>query len=282
MGLDKRANLPVRTASIVLSDTTNHLFRLKANDIKKGSGETPQSYRTIAVDANGSDDSKLIVFINIGSSSTVYDQYQFSAYATGVADPNAGVAATVTHTQCTTLGALIAAINAYGPEARKHTSTDPLGLYARRLHAPADYSLDTDDFIDLTEINIPEVFTDYLLKDASEVLTMAYRLGVPDDIKGYVGAGLLEFIAARAYVNSNSATDCVFKISEDPSETDATQEVELGYTRYVPDGAWTDLFDYATGMPPVLRGPILIELTSTTTMTETTSKCLINYRSAEE
>jgi len=279
MGLEKRSNLPVRSAAIELGDTKNPLFRLKWNDISKGSGSAPNQYGAIAIDANGSDDSKLIIFLNIGASSSDYSQYQFSAAASGVTDPNA-VDSSPTHTQCTTLKALILAINALGVDANKHTSTDPIGLWATRLHAPADYSLNTDDFIDLTEVAIGNVFTDYLYKDASEVLTIAYRLGVPGSVNGAVGAGKFEFIRANAFVNSDSATDCVFKMSFDPDETDESKEEELGYTRVVPDNSWTELWDFHE-MPPVLNGPVLIELTSTTSMA-VGAKCNIDYRSAEE
>ena len=256
----------VRAANMKLADTSNPLLRLSWKDISKVAG-TPNDYATITIDNDASTDSKVMLILNLGASSSDYSQYQFSAYATGITDPGS-IDDSPTHTQCTTLGALVAAINAVD------------GMTCRRLHAPADYSFDTDDFVDLTETKLPHLFGEYLYKDASEVLTMAYRLGVPEDINGYVGAGRLEFIRANAYVNSDSATDCIFKMSYDPSETDATDEVELGYTRYIPDSAWTELFDF-TDMPHVLNGPVLVELTSTTTLTVTTSQCMIGYRSAE-
>jgi len=108
---------------------------------------------------------------------------------------------------------------------------------------------------------------------------MAYCLGVPDNIKGLVGAGQFDFIQADALVNSDSATDCTFKMSYDPDETDATKEEELGFTRSVPDNAWTTLWDNHE-LPSVLRGPVLIELTSSTSMA-VGAKCLVNYRSSE-
>ena len=279
MGIEKRNNLPTRSATIKLADGSNPLFRLKFNDVAKGSGETPNNYQNIAIDANGSDDSKLIIFINIGSSSALFTQYQFSAAAAAVVDPD-GNATTITHTQVTTLKALIKAIQALGVEANRHTSTEGIGLWIHRLHAPADYSLDTDDFIDLTQVSMSPKFTDYLYKDASEVLTMAYRLGVPGDINGKIGRGMFEFISAQAYVDSNSATDCTFKMSYDPDEVDESEEEELGYTRLVPDATHTSLWDFHEN-PPVLNGPVLIELTSTSSMAEN-AQCIINYRSAEE
>jgi len=266
-----RDKLPTRTVAINLSDTTNPLLRLKFNDIKKSPAETPDAYATYTFDNNGSDDSKWIMFINIGASSASYSQYQFSAAASGVSDPSA-VDSSPTHTQVTTLGALVTAINAL--------QDSDVGLWAGRLHAPADYSLDSDDFIDVAESRIPALFTDILFKDASEVLTSAYRLGNPADAFGQIKNGKFQVHSIQALVNSDSATDCDFKMSEDPDEGIATNEVELGYTRKVPDNTWTTLWDF-TNNPIVLDGPILFEITSSVSMA-VGAKVLISYKSAEE
>jgi len=272
MNMNMVEKLPVRTAEIQKADTKNPLFRLKFKDIRKGSGETQDLYAAITIDNNGSDDSKLIILLNIGVSATSYTQYQFSAAAAAVADPSA-VDSSPTHAQVTTLGALIDAVNAL------RLNTTPVGLWMVRLDAAADYSIDTDDFIDLTEETMSPLFTDYLYRDASELTYMSMRLGNPDDLNGKRAGGEIDIVSIQALVDSNSGTDCEFKMSYDPEETDYTQEEELGYTRLVPDNSWTTLWDWST-RPLRVKGPILIELTSTVSMADG-AKCLINYRNAE-
>jgi len=230
------------------------LFSLKFNDIYKDESN-PKEYASITIDANGSGGSKLIIFLNIGASSTSYSQYQFSAFATGVADPS-GVDSSPTHTQVTDLGALITALNLL----RVNTTTlteDQVGIWATRRNAPADYSLDTDDFIDLTETIISPYFTEYLYRDVSEILHGSCRFGIPEDINGLVGAGHLEIMQIDALVNSGGGTDCTFKLSRDPDEVDETKEIEVGLTRYVPDNTWTTLWDLNQS-PHQYKGPMLV------------------------
>jgi len=247
---------PTRTALLKLNDSNMPMLRLIWKDRTMGaSAETPNDYATIQIDANGSGDSKLVVFVNMGASSTSYDQYQFSAHSAAVADPD-GVDASPTHTQCTTLKALIKAINALRIDSNLQDTE--FGLFASRLHAPADYSLNTD---------------------ASEIKTMALRLGIPENIKGGMGNGKLELIRLNGYADSNGATDCVMKISYDPDDVDESKEVELAYTRYIPDAAWTELFDFHEN-PPVLNGPILVEITATTSLA-VDAQVLVAYRNAE-
>jgi hypothetical protein len=248
-----------------LADTKMPMLAIAYKDVGTDP-ENPNEYCAIEIDANGSDDSKFILYLNIGASSTDYTQYQFSAYATGVADPSA-VDSSPTHTQCTTLKALIVAMRA---------SDDGLTVY--RLNAPADYSIDTDDFIDLAETEFGgPALTEVMYRDASEILVLQARIGVPQ----VMDKGLIELLGIRAFINSNSATDCELKISYDPDDIDESKEVDLGYSRAVPDAAWTDLLPEAyNSEPPVLQGPILVEFTSAVAMTETTARALVRYRSA--
>jgi len=266
----------VRTAELKFADDKNALIKLKFNDISK-TAETPDDYAAVAIDANGSDDSKLILFLNIGASSTDYTQNQFSAYATGVTDPN-GVDSSPTHTQVATLGALITAIN----NIRYNSTTlaeDQYGVWATRQNAPADYSLDTDDFIDLTEVAMSPVFTEYLYRDVSEILHGSVRFGIPGDINGLIGNGRCEILRIQAYVNSGDATDCTFKLSKDPNEISADDEVEVGLTRSVPDAAWTTLWDF-TNAPIVYTGPMLAEIVASSSMAAN-AQVLISYRNKE-
>ena len=261
----------VRVAKLDFNDSKNALFRIKWNDIEKDASN-PNPYCTLSADANGSTGSKLIFFLNIGASASDYTQYQFSAYATGVTDPG-GIDSSPMHTQVTDLGALINALNLL--------QASDIGIYAARLHAPADYSLDTDDFIDITAFRVGPTFTEVLYKDASEVLVSAYRLGVPADANGKVGAGRIEIVRVVGYANSNSATDCVLTVKQDPTDGGGGEadESDSYLTRYVPDNAITELFDY-TDSPPVFKGPLLFEITAATSLAAG-AYLEITYRSAE-
>ena len=264
---------PIRTAFLDFQDSKNGLLRLKWNDISK-TASSPKPYATVTIEHNDSDDTKLIILLNIGASASDYTQYQFSAYATGITDPG-GIDASPTHTQVLTLGALIDALNAL------HEGTTGIGVYAARLHAPADYSLDTDDFITQAVARISPFFTEMLYKDVSEVKTSAFRLGVPEDANGKVGRGRIEIVRVTAFANSNSATDCVYKLSYDPTEGSdgADDEVEQGFSRYVPDNAITEMIDEHEA-PTVFKGPILVEITATSSLAAA-AYVRIAYRNAE-
>ena len=253
----------VRSVRMDLDDTSQPLFLMKWGDIGKDPS-SPNEWAQITIDADASDDSFLIVYVDIGPSSSDYTQYQFSSSSVAVADP-AGVDGSPTMTECDTLGDLVDALN------------DVDGLTCHRLHAPADYSLATNDFIDLAASNLNAIKTEYLYKDASEVLTCALRIGVPEQYDG----GNIEFIRAIAFANSNSATDCTFKVSYDPTDGSggADDEVELAYTRAIPDAAITELYDFYEA-PPVEKGPILVEITSVVSLAAA-AYVIVQYRSAE-
>lgn len=262
---------PIRTAVLDFNDSKNGLIRMKFNDIAKDA-ENPNNYAAVTWDHNGSDDTKLILLLDIGASASDYSQYQFSAAAAAVSDPG-GVDASPTHTQCADVGALVDALNAL--------QASDIGVYAARLHGPADYSLDTDDFITQAAARLSPLFTEMLYKDVSEVLTGAFRLGVPEDANGKVGRGNIEIVRIVGFANSDSATDCTLKLSYDPTEGAAGEEdeVELGYTRYIPDNAITELYDFHEA-PPVERGPVLVEMTAATSLAAA-AYVRISYRNAE-
>lgn len=263
----------LNVAKMVLADANMPLLALKCRDISTDP-EALDGYRHVVIDKDASGGSKLCVFINIGASATDFSQWQFSAYATAVSDP-AGVAGvvdgtTVTHTQCTTLGALCKAINELS-----------IGLEAKRLHAPADYSLDTNDFIDAGTAPIPDAsWKTCLYKDASEVLTCAVRIG--SETEAPWKGGIVELYKIMAYVNSNSGTDCVMTVKRDPNEYSADDEQDVLSEKYVPDATETDMWPKYDGSPIcVAQGPILIEVTSTTTLTESTTKVRAEWKNGE-
>jgi hypothetical protein len=256
---------PVRTDVMRFADSYAPLLRIQYVDISKDA-ENPNPYVRISADANGSTGTKLILLLNIGASASDYTQYQFSAYATGITDPG-GIDASPTHTQCTTLGALIAALNAVD------------GVVAHRLHAPADYSLDTDDFLDISSTALGPLWLETLYKDASEVLTCAWRLGVPSNINGKVGRGRVELVHINSIFTHTSGT---FKMSYDPDEEDATKEELLGFNRNLGTTATlTELWNFHEA-PIVQKGPILFEIDgSALTASSTAAYLAIAYRSAE-
>ena len=93
------------------ADTELPLLRLRYSQARdEESISLPKVYCSIQAIKDGSTGSSLIIFLNIGSSSTVYEQYQFSDYATGITDPDAHDG-TPTHTQCLTMQALVTAMN---------------------------------------------------------------------------------------------------------------------------------------------------------------------------
>lgn len=260
---------PVRVVELKSADTSNPMLRIQYVD-QSETADSPNDYATITIDNNGdSNTNKLMVTVKIGPknagntalNAAATTTYEFAVNGTVVTSGG-------TFHAVTNLGDLV-----------KHLNAIP-GIKACRLHAPADYSLDSNDFVDLAETRLGFLPLECLYKDSSEVKTICYRLGVPDDVCIGLGHGKLALEFVRGFVNSDSDTDCVLKISEDPDEYDATKEKELPFTRYIPDNAWTELFDLHEN-PPILQGPILIEATASTTMTNLTSQVLVGYRHVE-
>lgn len=243
----------VRTATIYATDSSQPLFALRWTNRGKDA-EDPLYKATITIAPTGGSGSKLRVTLK------QYEQ-----------NPSTGALTVRTTTNLdgatyTTLGSLITAINAIE------------GFKAYRLNAAADYSLDSDDFIALAETAIrPLTLQNFLYRDASEfsgaAANWAVRIGVPEAFDG----GKIKLLYVKG--NVNSTTDCTIRISTDPSETDATQEV-LRFTRAVPDATQTDLYDFNLN-PPVIKGPVLVELVSTGGITASDAELIVTYQSAE-
>jgi len=81
------------------------------------------------------------------------------------------------------------------------------------------------------------------------------RIGLPEPWL----AGSLRLVRILAFANRNDDGTTTFKIYRDPSDTDASEAVELGYTRTVPDNSITELYDFHE-RPPVEQGPLLVEI----------------------
>lgn len=199
--------------------------------------EAPNKYHRFHADANGSDDSKLICFLDIGESSTDYTNYQFSAYATGVTDPG-GVDSSPTHAQCTTLKAMIDAMNAIE------------GVTAYELHALTSFSLDSANFIDVSSTDLSHnFFSEVLYQDISATFATAMRVGIPE----VRDSGRMRLLALHGTLTG--ATSGTIKIYRDDHA--ATEPVLLQNfamvnsteTRYINDNM-TDAATY--------RGPLVI------------------------
>ena len=224
----------------------------------------PKVYCAIQADANGSTASKLIVMLNIGSSSTVYKQYQFSAYATGITDPDA-LDATPTHTQCTTMQAMLTAMNALD------------GVYAERLNCASDFDIDTDDFIDVTKVAVGgNPYTNGfvgLYRDASSYKTMEWRIGIPDCTKfGPVA------LAGMEWDYTGGGSDAMeIKISTDPGSTAAEENVAMIVAvtdSTVGSKDWSE-------DPIILNGPLLFQMKSAGSITAN-DYCVVRYRNIKQ
>jgi len=243
----------VRSATIRATDTSNPLLAIRWNN--KGKDASDPLYKaTITIQPTSGTGSKLRIVLK------EYEQNPTTGAVTARTTTNLDGAT------YTTLGALVAAINAID------------GFKAYRLHAAADYSLNSDDFIALSETAIrPLVLQEVLYRDASSftaaAANWAVRVGVPEAFDG----GKIKLLFVKANVDSD--TDCTIRISTDPSETDATKEI-LRFTRAVPDATQTDLYDFHQN-PVVIRGPVLVELISTAGIVENAAELIVTYQSCE-
>ena len=207
----------VRTTNVQLSDTTMPLLQVRFN----GGDDT----HTIAFDNNGggSTDALLVSLVD-DSGTTTFD--------VDGADETAA-----------TIGALVDGINAVS------------GWDARRFNAPADYSTNSNDFIDLAATSVSHNWTNLLYKDASEVLVSAARIGTPtcEDRNG------VQLLRIEGYADVGAAS--TIRISEDPKTSDATAEVLL-LQKAITDAAETEYYDWSqdTSVAPVFRGPVLVEV----------------------
>jgi len=160
---------------------------------------------------------------------------------------------------CTTVGALVKAINALSDDV----NGDHYGWHARRRNALADFSLASDDFADLAETEIGFDWTSVIHQDISTTTEMiGYRLCNPDYdsldpeylgrtlvSKGMVALGFLDF---SVDYTTNGADMVVY--DDDGNKlfaytlTDDTQAT-------TEDTGW-----FSTSSPYVARGPLFVGL----------------------
>jgi hypothetical protein len=259
---NKNSAQPVRVAELKNIDTSCPLLMIKYEDVSKDAS-APADYCSLAFDNNGAHSAAdLLVTLRVGTANA--GRTALSAAASTTYDfSHAGAVVTsgATAVQVSTLGDLVDALNAID------------GITAYRLHGNADLSLNTNDFVDMTETQIGAVFQNVLYRDASEYLIFERRIGIPEPMDH----GMIELVEIVASVDSASATDCVFEILTDPDEGVTTNMETLPFTRYVPDTTITQLYDFRQA-PQVVQGPILVRITCTSSIAATTAYVRVAYR----
>ena len=126
---------------------------------------------------------------------------------------------------------------------------------ARRYNAPADYTTDSNDFIDLAATDVPRTFTNFIYRDESEVLTSVLRLSNPETgDEGDIEIGLVQGNATYA---SGAVT---VTVSQDQGVTAA--EESLVYSKVAAaTTVESDIFDgINSGSPLRVKGPVLVEV----------------------
>ena len=264
------------------TDTDNPMLRIACRDASTiGASSvnpsasytvTTNKYRTIQIAPASSGGSKLIILINVGVSSASYKQWQFSAYATGIADPD-GVAtgANLVHTQVTTLGALIKALRSIP----LMDSMPGAVIQAYRLNASADYSLDTNDFAALAKCDLPSMTNplDCLYRDASEIYTYAARIGFPAPYDG----AKIAIVGVEAVATFASGTTTV-TLATDPNDV-ANEEKTLFSDSSLATTVRKTLVDWSV-RPRIYKGPILATIASGTVVLSA-GELLVSYKNAQ-
>lgn len=251
-------SMPIRVKRIQMSDSANAMLALRYSK-SQVAGEFPTSQKTratIAIDNDGGGSSKLRVTVVVA---TVDETGTAGASTTYIYDGLTGGSGTVTAVTAT-LGELIAAL-ALIP-----------GITVERLNAAADYSLITNDFVDLAATDIRnDKLMECLYRDVSEIYYSAVRVGVPEP----GDAGLIKLIGISGTVTG--ATAGTLTISKDPSKTDSTKE-ELVQSYALVNTTETKYWDFDMLNAPVLKGPLLIEASSSDL---SAASILVRYVSVE-
>lgn len=243
-----RVDRVVHTAG---TDDEQPILAIRYNIGQKTSLTSPSTadsdnYHRVIIDANGSGDSRFILFLDIGPSATDYQQYQFSAKSTGVTDPGVGAGAvdsSPTHTQCATLLDMVEALNAIP------------GVDAYCNHALTSLSLDSANFIDVAVANgnIPSHnFIKIGLRDFSAAFATSMRIGVPE----VRDSGRMKLL--RITGTSTGNTNGTVKLYRD-AEGDASPVELLSFAQAT---AQTEYVNYNMDEAPVYRGPLVLVVAS--------------------
>lgn len=138
---------------------------------------------------------------------------------------------------------------------------------AQRLNGPADYSLNSNDFIALSETSINREWTDIAYRDVSEVVHASARIGIPEvDKRGRVAVG-------RIKGPISATTDATLYMSEDRGKSETDEKLLLQHAFAAVDGTVATPWDYTSSGQeswPVFNGPLLFEIKSSTAVAATT------------
>ena len=235
----------VRANRIQLLDATNPLLAVKYK-LPRPAGEQPDDQArncTVVVDNNGGGSSKLRVTVAVqrvdedGTAATD-DTYIYDGVTGG-----GGTVTAVTET----LGELVYELNQIP------------GITAVRMDGPADYSLATDDFIDVTVKDITPDLMNLLFKDADQVLTSCVRIGVPERRD----TGRMKILRISGSC-TGVTTAPVIKLIRDKDPLDLKMGVadEEILAQWVLAEAQTEYIDHDELRAMTVRGPIMVEVVS--------------------
>ena len=242
----------VRTDRVQLLDTELPLLAVKFDPGLSKDPELPNDYHTIEIDNDGAAGA-LQIILKIGEANAAKTAlnvatvtvHGFSAAGTVPTDGTAANTNTVA-----TLADLVVALNAIE------------GVEAFRQHGPDDYALNTNDFVDVAEVDLNNTFqnnlADFLFKDVSEINTTHIRVGVPE----IRDSGRMRLFNISG--TSTGVTNGLIRVFEDPEpqpfdgRTPARRQLLeftllAAQTSYLAD----DYLNAAT-----YRGPLLVEFVS--------------------
>lgn len=221
-----------REARILHTDTAQALIQVKYL------GDA--SVHTIAFDNNGGGDTDaLLVSIVEGTTTTTFD--------VDGADETAA-----------TLQALVDGINAI------EDSNGKKNWRARRANGTADYSLDSDNFIDMAATAVGRQWSSLLYRDASEITATSLRIAIPeftDSVNNDPCQGEIEIGLIRGNATYGSGAVSV-SVSRDPGKAATDEELILPGVAAANTTVNGDIFNNLDA-PLRFRGPALIEVVGT-------------------
>ena len=234
----------VRIDKIALSDTTQPLLEIKYT-VPMAAGEFPTSQPgrcSYAIDNNGGGGSLFRMTVTVANTDQTGTAAASTSYVYDGAASGSGTVTAVT----ATLGELV-----------DELAQIP-GIEVYRRNAPADYSLATNDFVDVTTADIGSIPQDILFKDASEIFTSAVRIGIPEP----QDRGRIKLLGISG--TCTGATAGTLKVYVDPSETSADDAEEaLSFVLSTTEKEYLNGGDgYTVDSAPVFRGPLLVVATS--------------------
>ena len=235
----------VRLARIQMSDSANPMLAIRYNrvPIAGESIELQPQKATITIDNNGGGGAaSLRVTVALYTMDSTGTASTTTSY---IYDAASGGGASVTDI-CETLGELVDELNKIP------------GITAYRMNAAADYSLATNDFVDVSATDIiGHEFMETLYRDADQIHYSAVRIGVPQ----FMDRGRIRLLGVSGTVTG--ATTGTLTVSIDPVEGEGGASSEkLVQSFTLVNTTETAYMDYNILDAPTIQGPLLIEASS--------------------